>query len=472
MYEHTRPPYATGAGLCYDFFMKKLMRILLYLATAAYALVLVYVLFFWSTAIGYESGWHSLNLRPLAEVASAYFSDDGLVRSQFMLNILLFVPFGFLLPLLFPRAAGAFWKTALMTLAFTLAAETVQYFIGRSADIDDVIANLLGGMAGYACFTLAQALFGRLAFFRALSKSERRVKPLCAVAAVLGLLLIFGTPFALDALDAKNQYGLFRYVSMPIPVSASVTCDMDGIALTGTVYEKRTGLEEETANRLLAAFPAPEGAVREAFTCDEERGGKGVSVTVQDGSYRSTVYGDGSYNITFKTAEGAYPDDAEGFGAWVQSVLPRLAPEGVTLVLADVSVQGAEVSAGAEDGAPASAGDRSISAWVRAEVANGELLVNGSLHFTYTSGSLWISSSLVLADPGDSVKTISAADALKAARSLTAYPSFYTNIEITGVSLTVREVRGLFLPCYAFTGTAKHEGESVSFTSMVDAVER
>ena len=38
--------------------------------------------------------------------------------------------------------------------AALLAIETLQYFTGRSADIDDVLLNLLGGMLGYGLFAL------------------------------------------------------------------------------------------------------------------------------------------------------------------------------------------------------------------------------------------------------------------------------------------------------------------------------
>lgn len=199
--------------------MKKSIRVFILLAAACYALLLAYVLFFWSTAIGYGRGYRMLNLTPL-EAAEAYMTGGGLVRSQFMLNILLFVPLGFLLPLVFPRAAGAFWKTALIALCVTLGAETVQYFIGRSADIDDVIANLAGGVAGYALYMLCLALFGRFAFFRALSNSDRRAKPRFVIAAVIALLLIFGTPFALDGLNARGENWLFCSASPAVPACA------------------------------------------------------------------------------------------------------------------------------------------------------------------------------------------------------------------------------------------------------------
>ncbi|HOS18619.1 MAG TPA: VanZ family protein [Clostridia bacterium] len=451
------------------FSMKRILRPSLWATAALYAAAFVYVLFFWSTAIGYDRSWRSFNLRPLAGLAHAYLGGDGLARSQFMLNILLFAPLGFLLPLLFPRAAGKLWKTALLALAATILAETAQYFIGRSADVDDVIANFLGGVAGWALFALARAILGKTAFWRALSNNAERTKPLAAVAALLGAGLIFGFPFALDALDAHRPYGLFRYVSASVPASASIRCDLGGAgAQEEPVYLARTGLAQETAERVLALFPAPEGAERSETSTDGYGGGNMIRVTARDGSYRLTALGDGGFHIS---VSGEFPEEEESFGAWVESVLPRLAPAGVTLSLTDVRVEGGVAEAAGS--APGVAAERVVTALADAKTADETVLVLGRMSFAYRGGELWISSSVALADPAGSVQTISAAEALKAARGPGTNDSFaYTDIEITSVEPAFFEARGKYLPCYLFSGTAKYEGEAILFECLVDAVER
>lgn len=450
--------------------MRKILRALLIVAAALYALALVYVLFFWSRVMGYDSGRHSLNLSPLAGIAAAYLSGDGLARSQFMLNILLFVPLGFFPPLLFPRRAGALWQTAFIALSVTLAAETIQYFIGRSADIDDVIANFAGGVAGYALYTLAQALFCRFAFWKALSKSEKRAKPSSVLAAVLALFLIFGLPFALDSIDAQKPYGLFRYTATPIPASASIRCDLDGaVAEKEPVYIKRTGLQRETADKPLALFPAPEGARRDEWDTSGAFGGAMLSVVAPDGSYRLDVYGDGGYYLTIAAGEGAYPEDTEGFGAWVESFLPQLAPAGVTLSLAEVRERGGSDTT--EENAPAAAAPRAVTARADAKAGDAECFVSGCVYLWFSEGELTISSSLVFGDPAERVQTITAGEALRAARGMN---DWYDDVEITSVELVFREVNGVFLPCYAFEGMAKakSDGQTVPFQSVVDAVRR
>ncbi len=64
-------------------------------------------------------------------------------------NFFAFMPFGFLLPLASARRIRP-WHALVIVGGFSLAIETCQYlFAGRTADIDDVILDGLGGLAGY-----------------------------------------------------------------------------------------------------------------------------------------------------------------------------------------------------------------------------------------------------------------------------------------------------------------------------------
>ncbi|MER5439212.1 VanZ family protein [Streptomyces sp. NPDC002790] len=65
-------------------------------------------------------------------------------------NVLLGVPFGLLLPVLFPRTRG-FVRVVLMTAFLMLTVEIAQGLMvtGRAFDIDDVILNAAGAFLGY-----------------------------------------------------------------------------------------------------------------------------------------------------------------------------------------------------------------------------------------------------------------------------------------------------------------------------------
>ena len=68
-------------------------------------------------------------------------------------NILLGLPFGFLLPVVFPRTRGLLRVvavTALVMLCVEIAQGTLVE--GRAFDIDDVILNTFGALLGYLAF--------------------------------------------------------------------------------------------------------------------------------------------------------------------------------------------------------------------------------------------------------------------------------------------------------------------------------
>lgn len=85
-----------------------------------------------------------------------------------VLNILLFMPFGYLLASLF---GGRMGLSVLLSLACSLLVETAQYLSCRGVfDADDLITNTLGGALGAAAWFLFRKLggtrFADAAFFR------------------------------------------------------------------------------------------------------------------------------------------------------------------------------------------------------------------------------------------------------------------------------------------------------------------
>lgn len=75
-----------------------------------------------------------------------------------VLNILLFVPLGFLLPLGI-RRFRKFWITYLTGLLCTVCIELLQLVLQRGiAEMDDIFNNFLGTMIGYGCFAFVRSL--------------------------------------------------------------------------------------------------------------------------------------------------------------------------------------------------------------------------------------------------------------------------------------------------------------------------
>jgi len=68
-----------------------------------------------------------------------------------LLNILLFVPLGFLLPFLWKKYK-TLKATCLFGFGMSLSIEILQFFTYRATDINDIIANTLGTLLGYLLF--------------------------------------------------------------------------------------------------------------------------------------------------------------------------------------------------------------------------------------------------------------------------------------------------------------------------------
>lgn len=83
-----------------------------------------------------------------------------ITTEQALLNTLLFLPLGFLLPFVFVSLKKRGWgKIFLASFGVSLLVELVQLFhIWRSFDINDLMANLLGGLIGYGVYRLLAKL--------------------------------------------------------------------------------------------------------------------------------------------------------------------------------------------------------------------------------------------------------------------------------------------------------------------------
>ena len=77
---------------------------------------------------------------------------------HFLINVLMFAPIGLALP--FVLKHPAFGQTVLVGFYFTLAIEFLQSFsLSRDGNIDDVIGNTLGVIAGFLLYLLMKLIF-------------------------------------------------------------------------------------------------------------------------------------------------------------------------------------------------------------------------------------------------------------------------------------------------------------------------
>ena len=99
----------------------------------------------------------SLNLVPFRVFQETWGMPEPKKIAQTAANVVMFIPLGLMMPVEFRRMRN-FWKTALSLALFSFAIEFTQYFTGRSADIDDLMLNTLGGVLGYLIFFVVSKL--------------------------------------------------------------------------------------------------------------------------------------------------------------------------------------------------------------------------------------------------------------------------------------------------------------------------
>jgi len=97
----------------------------------------------------------TLQLTPFQEILRGL--KGNWVMFLVVANIGIFLPMGFFPALLWRRPR--WWKSTLVGLCTSCTIELVQFFIGRSTDIDDVILNTTGALVGYWMFWLLRAVF-------------------------------------------------------------------------------------------------------------------------------------------------------------------------------------------------------------------------------------------------------------------------------------------------------------------------
>lgn len=102
-----------------------------------------------------------VNIIPFKTI-SGFFRDS--TADEFWINIIsnvvIFVPWGFLLPVLWSKFKK--WTAVIpMCLGITVFIEIYQLFIWRNTDIDDVILNFIGGIIGYALFLILHKIVGK-----------------------------------------------------------------------------------------------------------------------------------------------------------------------------------------------------------------------------------------------------------------------------------------------------------------------
>jgi glycopeptide antibiotics resistance protein len=109
-----------------------------------------------------KDGWDKANTKPFSTIRLFYNSrrmNTEYKQKNLLGNMVGFIPFGFLLPLLLPWFRNGF-KILLSGFLLSLCFETAQLIFDLGVfDVDDLILNTLGCLTGFLIFRLTGKLF-------------------------------------------------------------------------------------------------------------------------------------------------------------------------------------------------------------------------------------------------------------------------------------------------------------------------
>lgn len=118
-----------------------------------YLLLLIYLTLF-SQYFGRIWFHRSINLMPFVTIYRYIVSSNnpGLALMNLAGNIIAFMPFGLLLPMVLKNQMH-FLFIFCCIFSTSISIEIIQYILGVGVtDIDDIILNVIGGMLGYCLF--------------------------------------------------------------------------------------------------------------------------------------------------------------------------------------------------------------------------------------------------------------------------------------------------------------------------------
>lgn len=156
---------------------------LLMLCFIIYILLLYYIVTF------QDNNYGTNNFVPFREIFR-YDVNSRLFLKNVIGNVLLFVPFGIFVTYYVKN--DKVYQTLFLSILVSCSIEFAQSVIGRTADIDDVILNTIGGILGYIIFRFGGKLVDKLPKFM---KSQVFLDVLCLVIILFIIYLAFRFDF-------------------------------------------------------------------------------------------------------------------------------------------------------------------------------------------------------------------------------------------------------------------------------------
>ncbi len=118
---------------------------------------ILYILLLYYVVTFQDINYNTSNLVPFKEIFRYKLFSIGFFKN-ILGNIILFIPFGMFVT--YYIESKKLFLPLIITFFTSVAIEFSQYKIGRTADIDDIILNVIGGLLGYIIYKLLSS-FGK-----------------------------------------------------------------------------------------------------------------------------------------------------------------------------------------------------------------------------------------------------------------------------------------------------------------------
>ena len=222
---------------------------------ALLSILFIYIVIVLGATIGdrVSTDSKSLSMHLFSSYKDAWNNFSPGAWRNIILNILMFVPLGILLPLIF-KNCRKYWVTYLIGLFFTLIIEVIQLISGRGIfEIDDIFNNTLGCIIGYGIVMIF------ISCFVDKNKYENNQKlilttlqlPLCLT--VIGFSIIF---ISYSKQELGNLSCNYIYKQNMADVNVTTNIKLKNKPDKSSVYKATVGSAEDTlevANEILSS---------------------------------------------------------------------------------------------------------------------------------------------------------------------------------------------------------------------------
>lgn len=280
--------FAIGYIIIYKKIMKGTKTIskskfVLYGISIAYIIVVI-----GATFLSRGNGYGTINLHLFSSYRQAYNQMQISLFRNIILNILLFVPLGFLLPF-YSKKLQKSYITILVGVVTTLVIEIIQYITGMGIfEIDDIFNNTVGTIIGYCIFMIGKCLW---------TKENRKMIIVYLLPSIITVLSFLGIYINYERQEFGNLHSEYSYKVNMKNVNVESRIDFSDDTKKENIYYTKILAENETKEIAKNLFEYLDTSIDESRTIIYEdeaiyysKNSHSIWVKYKGGTYKYTNF--------------------------------------------------------------------------------------------------------------------------------------------------------------------------------------